>query len=97
MLKQMLFGSLCIAVATTSLPAGEFDFAKPEMILDASSYLYPSPVFEDIDNDGKRDLIIGDLRGNLTIYKYTGNGTEHSFSAPVPMQAEGEKLILPNW
>ncbi|MFT7644189.1 MAG: hypothetical protein ACI9G1_005955 [Pirellulaceae bacterium] len=97
MLKKILLGGLLIAVASTNLSADEWKFAKPEMILDGSAYLYPSPVFEDLDNDGKPELLIGDLRGNLTIHKYTGDGTKHSFGEPVRMQAEGENISLPNW
>ena len=72
-------------------------FEPPKIILDASSYLYPSPVYEDIDGDDQPELLIGDLRGYLSVYKNVGEGRSPQWGKPTKLQASGKELKLPNW
>ena len=95
MLRNLVW--IAVAVVASPLDAAETTFASPEIILDASSYLYPSPVYEDIDDDGQRELLIGDLRGNLTVYENTGDGRSHEWGEPVKLQVDNKDLKLPNW
>ena len=97
MLKNLV--GIAVIVMATASPSGaaEVTFEAPELILDASSYLYPSPVFEDIDGDGKRELLIGDLRGGVAVYEYKGDGQSHKWGEPVKLQAGGKDAKLPNW
>ena len=86
-------------VAANLIPvmAAEVTFQSPEMILDASSYYYPSPVYEDLDDDGNPELMIGDLRGHLTIYKNQGSEEAPEWGDQARLTAGGEDLQLPNW
>tara|TARA_R110002072_G_scaffold80149_11_gene184384 strand:+ start:137 stop:427 length:291 start_codon:yes stop_codon:yes gene_type:complete len=56
--------------------------------------LYPTPVLQDLNGDGKVELVIGDLRGNLFQCDAQPDG---KWSAMRPMEAEGEPLKLNNW
>ena len=56
--------------------------------------LYPSPVFHDVDGDGRDEIVIGDLPGKLTYCKRTGN----SWSEEKPLKAaNGKQLKFHNW
>ena len=56
--------------------------------------LYPSPVLFDVDGDGKTEMIIGDLIGNLTVSEREGD----TWSAPEPLKgADGKPLKFHNW
>ena len=46
-----------------------------------------APAFADLDNDGDKDLIIGELDGNLNYYENTGN-------AVVPEWTENSSMFL---
>lgn len=57
---------------------------------------YPSPVFRDMNGDGKLDIVTGDLRGNLTIAEQTENFFE--FSAETSLKStDGKSLSFDNW
>lgn len=56
---------------------------------------YPSPVFHDFDGDGVRDVVVGDLRGLLTVARGNADG---SFGAEEKVKAvDGEILNFHNW
>ncbi len=57
--------------------------------------LFPSPVFHDLNGDGLRDVVVGDLLGKLTV----ANGkADRSFDAEEKVQAaDGEILNFHNW
>ncbi len=101
MSKRWLYSvavSLPVSLALACpLAAAEVTFEAPEVILDASSYLYPSPVLHDIDKDGQRELLIGDLRGYLTVYKNQGKDASPEWGQPSKLQVNGQDLKLPYW
>ena len=55
---------------------------------DAGDYVFVSPTFADIDNDGDLDLFIGDYFGNIYFYRNTG-----SASAPAFKKQGGNKAL----
>lgn len=91
----------CAALACTLSAAG---FEAPEMIKSGDKpiggsfgkrdRIYPSPALHDIDGDGLKDLIVGDLFGRLTVAKRTkdGWGTEEKLK-----DSEGKDLKFKNW
>lgn len=61
--------------------------------------LYPSPVLLDIDADGTRELVIGDLWGNLFVHERvaTEDGSIVWSAAENLKHADGSNVQLPNW
>ena len=79
--------------------AGE-EFAEPVLVKAGDKglgegRLYPSPARYDIDGDGRRDLVVGDLWGKLTVATQAEDGT---YRAEVPLKdAEGKPIDFENW
>jgi hypothetical protein len=60
--------------------------------------LYPSPALFDIDGDGARELVIGDLFGRVRVAEKLPGEDALAWSAPEPLQAaDGEELKFHNW
>lgn len=59
--------------------------------------LYPSPVLHDMNGDGRADLVIGDLRGHLTV-SLRQPGDALIWAAETKLLAsDGELLDFHNW
>jgi len=77
----------------------EPSFAAPVRIMAGGKFLgegrlYPSPVLHDINGDGKPDVVVGDLRGIVTVAPRTAD----SLGAEVPLKnKQGEQLKFYNW
>ncbi len=57
--------------------------------------LYPSPVAHDLNRDGRFDIVVGDLRGNLTFALQKQGGT---FTSEQDLKdASGKVLDFGNW
>ncbi|MEM8884966.1 MAG: VCBS repeat-containing protein [Planctomycetota bacterium] len=67
-------------------------FKAPERLPVGENRYYPSPVMHDLDGDGKPELIVGDLRGMVTMSKMGALADEK----PVLM-ADGKPLKFQNW
>ncbi len=78
-----------LAVAS---PAGE---AKSTWL--GSSRLYPSPVLHDMNGDGRADLVIGDLRGHLTVSLRQPQDTPLWAAETRLLASDGEQLDFHNW
>lgn len=76
-------------------------FAKPvELLTDGASInsvIYPSPTLYDLDNDGKLELLIGDIGGD--IHWSTKSGSKlHTWGKMVKLESvDGKPLKLKNW
>ena len=57
---------------------------------------YPSPVFRDMNGDGQLDIVVGDLRGHLTIAQRKGSTMEFEVETKV-LQEDGKDLKFKNW
>ena len=59
---------------------------------------YPSPVFQDMNGDGRLDIVIGDLWGKITVeLRLPGDGPPR-FGADEPLLTpDGEPLDFKNW
>src|SRR5262245_55591646 len=100
MLRASLFW-VC-ALGAMALPAQTFD--APKMLktgdtpigntLNKRERIYPSPALYDIDADGVKDLVIGDLFGNLTWCK---GGKESFGEEKILNAADGQPLKFHNW
>ncbi len=60
--------------------------------------LYPSPVYHDVNGDGLADIVVGDLRGHLTVaLREAGTGIPR-FAAETPLNgADQRPLDFENW
>lgn len=59
--------------------------------------LYPSPVLHDRNGDGRADLVIGDLRGHLTVaLRQPGAGITWATETKL-MASDGQLLDFKNW
>ena len=77
-------------------------FAKPVRIKIGADYLasqrqIPSPVFHDVDGDGRLDVVIGDLLGGVTVATQTA-AAGLLFANEVPLRTVKRKpLRFHNW
>lgn len=100
MMKPIL--AAACALAATALTAQTFEAPVQLKAGDAplghklgtADRLYPSPALHDLDGDGKIEMVIGDLRGSLTVSTRTkdGWGEEKTLNG-----ADGKPLKFSNW
>ena len=83
--------------------APQSEFAAPVRLLAGEKHLgenrlFPSPVLHDYDGDGRLDVVVGDLRGHLTVaLRLPGDGPP-KFGAEAKIQgADGRPLDFANW
>ncbi|MHC4921313.1 MAG: hypothetical protein ACYTKC_17195 [Planctomycetota bacterium] len=90
---------LLTALPTAAQENADVGFAAPQLLMVGdqemgSTSLYPSPVLLDIDGDGVREMVIGGLRGYLSVARRTPDG----WGAEVRLKAtDGRDLKFNNW
>ncbi len=97
----------CVVLLHSQVPAqdpGQPRFAAPKRIHAGDGFLgegrlYPSPVLHDIDGDKRPDIVVGDLRGKVTVAcRETGDDKTVRFGAEKPLKdRSGEQLKFHNW
>ena len=99
-----------LTLLTPLLLAGVHDvgparFAAPELLLadgkpinQVEGMLYPSPVLFDIDNDGRDELVCGDLWGILRVYENIASEGDPVWGPATKLQSvDGEDIKVSNW
>jgi hypothetical protein len=89
-------GNIQIYINTASgntpvMTAGEFIYASGN-ILNAGRRT--APVAADWNDDGKKDLLVGSMDGNIKIYINTGTDSRPVFNSPELLEAGGKILNL---
>jgi hypothetical protein len=93
----LLLGATLAAQAPPPLPT----FAEPVRLKAGDKFLgekrlYPSPVFHDVNADGRADIVVGDLPGVLTVALREAGAT--AYAAETKLQAaDGKQLKFHNW
>jgi hypothetical protein len=64
---------------------------------DGRERLYPSPVYHDLDGDGLADIVVGDLRGHLTVARRVAGSAPAFAKEEKVLGADGKILDLGNW
>ena len=57
---------------------------------------YPSPTLYDLDGDGQRELVVGDLVGNIFVSKKSEKDSAQ-WGELGRLEADGEPIKLNNW
>ncbi|MGE0434982.1 MAG: hypothetical protein AB7S36_22185 [Planctomycetota bacterium] len=96
------------ATPPAAAPAAPATFAAPVPVTNGddnfSKLLYPTPVLQDVDGDGVRELVVGDLRGYLYVCDTPpatatadGKPADVAWTAMANMQCNGKPIKLNNW
>lgn len=92
------------ALFVSALPAQDAPrFAPPVRLRAGDAFLgvdrlYPSPVFHDMNGDGRADIVVGDLRGRITIaLREEGDGPARFAAETKLMAQDGKELDFANW
>lgn len=100
-MRTLLLPALTCAVAAQTPPTPTF--APPTRLQVAGKWLgaerlYPSPVLHDRNGDGLADLVIGDLRGLLTVApRQPGQGPATWAAEQKLLASDGQPLDFHNW
>ena len=78
------------------------DFASPVTLTSGGTALggtirYPSPQLVDVDGDGARELIVGDLSGLVRVTRPVGRDDELAWGELTPLITDGRELKFNNW
>jgi hypothetical protein len=97
----LLFATIALATTLSAdEPVPGFDPAVP-LVSDGKpigGIAYPSPVLIDIDGDKQRELVIGDLFGNLWVCQQDSTGGALQWMPKTRLNSSnGKALRLPNW
>jgi hypothetical protein len=84
---------------TPQTPTPQFAAPRPRTAGGAplgEKLLYPSPRLHDIDRDGRAELVVGDLRGQVLVAEKVGDDLS-TWSALEPLRTDGRPLKFHNW
>lgn len=95
----LLLGAALAAQAPPPSPT----FAEPVRLKAGDKFLgenrwFPSPVFQDMNGDGRADVVVGDLAGRLTVaLREAGDGPPAYAAETKQMALDGKLLDFHNW
>ena len=98
---------VAITVATSfSAAIAETKFEHPVRLMvgdepmnTSARQMYPSPAWYDVDNDGKVELVVGDISGSINVYENSNDGKgDPVWEKHKPLEsADGERIRVSNW
>ncbi|MBL8723125.1 MAG: VCBS repeat-containing protein [Planctomycetes bacterium] len=98
----MLLRSLVVCGCVSALAAQLPPFAAPVRVhagdvLLGGKRMFPSPVWHDLDGDGRLDLVVGDLPGRVTVARGLARGPLAFARDTAVPGAGGAPLKFHNW
>ena len=67
-------------------------------VIDTGKYIaHAGPLFADYDGDGKADLLVGNFKGHIQLYKNVGTRTAPAFEEQGLLSVDGEPVLIHNW
>jgi hypothetical protein len=94
--------ALCNSAAAAQ-SASDTQFSAPTRLKAGDAFLgerrhFPSPVFHDVDGDGLQDIVVGDLKGKLTVARRQPGAGPASYAEEKKMlDVEGNEIDFHNW
>jgi len=91
------------ATAGERTPVPVARFAPPVLLLAGDEpmgkrRLYPSPVLQDMNGDGRADVVLGDLWGRITVApRLAGEGAPRFGKDEPLLTRDGEPIDFANW
>lgn len=61
------------------------------------SIAHAGPLVADFDHDGTPDLLVGNFRGTIQLYKNVGTAAAPRYESKGLLQAAGEDVRIHNW
>ncbi len=58
---------------------------------------HSGPLVTDLDGDGKDDLLVGNYRGHVQVYRNVGTKAEPEYRSEGLLQAREQDLYIHNW
>jgi hypothetical protein len=97
-ISLLLLGAALAAQAPPQSPT----FANPVRLKAGGKFrgenrLFPSPVFHDMNGDGRADIVVGDLRGLLTVAMREAGDTPAYGAETKQLALDGQPLDFHNW
>ncbi|MEO6595489.1 MAG: hypothetical protein ABIP94_12115 [Planctomycetota bacterium] len=91
-----------LLLATAAAVAQSPTFAVPVRLRAGDKFLgearmFPSPVYHDLNGDGRADIVVGDLPGRLTVAYRTDAATATFGKEENVLGADGKQVDLHNW
>lgn len=93
---------LVLLAAVAAAAAGELEapvkLQAKGIVIDTGKYIgHAGPLFADYDGDGKADLLVGNFKGHIQLYRNVGTRQMPEFEDEGLLSANGEPVLIHNW
>ena len=100
----LILVALMLGATTLAAQSPAIELEKPvrlkvgDAFIDSGRHIgYSSPVLRDYDGDGKLDLLVGNFRGHIQLFKNVGTAKAPSYEEGGLLEVNGKPLKINNW